>query len=278
MSLDTKAKTVLKQLKTGVHLVTITDTWLAKDNQDQIIKTKDNEIGVVIRFTNGKNFSYDKTFWIKGKREWEFVKMCAQAGINPAAKKFKEELGLIAESNKPTRRLWIFIKEVHDIDGEKYVQDEITGMPVVNYYIFDYSMCDNPKNKPLRKGDPERNNGEAADDFLSYRQITDAERATMNSKGIVTEKIEASLQNAPKEVRMEKAKEIIGSTAKKSTVMVPNNEFSMEKGQHFELPKKEEQPVLSDDDIFGNDFMPEETVPQVESSNEIPEENNNWVL
>lgn len=246
MSSTVKAKTQLKQLRTGIHLVTITDTWLLKDAADKIVKSNEGEVGLVIRFTNGKNFSFDKTYWIQGsqKREWEFKKMCVQAGINPAAPKFKAE--------STGKRLWIYIKEVHDIDGDQYIQDEVTGMPVINYYIFDYSMCDNPQNKPMRMGDPDTNNGEAKGDFLDYRQISDAEKFAMDNKDKVT-----LPENAPKAERVKAAKEIMGNTLVKASALQPNNEFSMQKDSHYELPKKPKAMELSDDDIFSDEMVSE---------------------
>ena len=242
MSSEIKAKTQLKQLRTGIHLVTITDAFLVKDNLGKPLKLPSGEVGLTIRFTNGKNFSFDNNYWIKGDREWIFKKMCAQAGINPANPKFKLE--------STGKRLWIYIKEVHDIDGDQYICDEITGLPVINYYIFDYSMCDNPQNKPIKAGDPDKNNGEASGEFIDYRQISPTEKYSRDNKENVSASDDFNLETAPKAVRLEKAKEIIGTTAPKSKTMQPNNEFSMEVGQHVELPKlkKEEQP-LSEEDI-----------------------------
>ena len=268
MSLETKAKTQLKQLLTGIHLVTITDVWLAKDNQGKPIKTAEGETGVTVRFTNGKNFSFDNTFWLKGSREWMFKKMCSQAGINPSAPQFKAE--------SVGKRLWIYIKEVHDIDGDLYIQDDITGMPVINYYIFDYSMCDNPKNKPLRKGDPDTNNGEASDDFLGHRQISATQKLEKENKVQVT-----SSASAPKEQRIEKAKEIMGDTLVKSKVMQPNTEFHMEVGVTEPLPKRE--PQISNDDIFNDDFMDDnvsetKVEPTTSKGNDIPDDEEIWEL
>lgn len=154
-------KRKLRQLKTGVHLVCVTDVIIVKDDDGKIIKTKEGETGIVIRFSTGDNLHFDQEYWINGTRQSFFLKMCASAKIDPSNQKFKAEA--------TGKRLWICIKEVYDIDGDKVVLDELE-QPVINYYLFDTLTCLDPNKKPIIPGDPGLDNI-ASGAFLDYRQI-----------------------------------------------------------------------------------------------------------
>lgn len=160
--MKTEARTKLKQLKTGVHLVCITDAVIIRNDDGTIKETsEEGEVGIAIRFSTGDNQHFDKDYWINGSRHSFFIKMCASAKIDPTNLKFKAEA--------KGKRLWICIKEVHDIDGDKIVMNELE-QPVINYYLFDTIPCLDPNRKPIVKGDP------GVDDiasgvFLDYKQI-----------------------------------------------------------------------------------------------------------
>lgn len=186
MSLTTTAKTQLKQLKTGIHLVTITDASLAKDHTGQLILSNNGEKGICIKFTNGKNLSFENTYWIKGDKEWIFKKMCSAANIDASQPKFKAEA--------VGKRLYIFIREVHDVDGDEIVIDEVTMQPIVNYYIFQYSEYFDNGITPVVAGNPETNNGIASGDFIDYRQI-DAIAKQLRKQRMPEQKSKAIMPN-----------------------------------------------------------------------------------
>lgn len=179
MSLSTEVKVVRKDLKTGVHLVTIVGGQLVKGHDKQPIVTKDGEVGLTVRFANSKKEAFDKVFWLKGKREKEFNKMLNAAQVRLETKNFNVDA--------KGHRLWIYIREVYDIIDDEILVDEITGEQVVNYYIFDYSPAINPENRPAVMGDPETNGGIAGGKFIDYRQVKELEGVKKKSE--VKEKV-----------------------------------------------------------------------------------------
>lgn len=160
MKVESKVK--LKQLKSGVHLVCISDAALIKDKDQMPLITEDGETGISIRFSTGDNRHFDVDYWLNGPRQEAFNKMCASAGINVDNPRFRAE--------SKGKRLWICIKEIHDIDGDKLVVDDLTG-PAINYHLFDTIPCIDPNRKPVVKGNPDDNDGVASGVFLDYRQI-----------------------------------------------------------------------------------------------------------
>lgn len=156
-----QAKTKLKQLKTGVHLVVITDAVLIKDHENMPFITPAGETGLTVRFSDGANNHFDQDYWLNGDRQHFFDKMAATANIDTSNPQFKAEA--------KGKRLWICIKEVHEIDGDQPVTD-ITG-PVINYYMFDTIPCLDPNKKPVVKGDPAENDGMPSGAFLDYKQV-----------------------------------------------------------------------------------------------------------
>lgn len=155
------------ELKTGIHLVSIIDASIWKDENGNPKLTDKGETGIVIKFADGNNHVFENVYYLKGDREVFFKKMCSSAKINleEVAKtgKFKAEaLG---------KRLWLFIKEVWDIDQDTPVLDDLTNEPVIRYYIFDTASFNNPDVRPSKLGDPAKNNGIATDDFVEYRQV-----------------------------------------------------------------------------------------------------------
>lgn len=155
----------LKELTTGVHLV-ILGGFTAVRNPDGTPKVSDSgEKGIIVRFIDGFNKSFDKTFWVLGSREFEFNKMLVAAGIDKSQYKSFSEIAKAATN----KRIWISIQEIHTVDGENEIGE-------IDYRIFDYDPCLNPEKKPTKKGDPASNpKGIASGDFLSYRQIKNSD-------------------------------------------------------------------------------------------------------
>lgn len=149
---------LLKELTTGVHLV-ILGGFTAVRNPDGTLKESETgEKLIQVRFTDGFNKHFDKQYWVKGKREFEFNKMMTCAGIDRSKPMPLKEM----EATATGKRLWISIQEVHTIDGTEEVG-------VVDYQIFDYDPCLNPEKKPTKKGDPENNKGVAGGDFVTCK-------------------------------------------------------------------------------------------------------------
>jgi hypothetical protein len=264
MSLDVQTKTTIKQLKTGIHLVTIIDAELVKDKDKNIIKTPDGEIGILITFADGKNNKFQNAYWItppkyEGKKDWIFLKMTSAANININNTKFKAE--------SKGKRLWIYIKEVHSINLDEPVCDELTGEPIINYYIFAYGACSDESIKPSMMGNPQTNGGIAAGSFLDYNQITETsskkeliakqqksvmqpsdefdlpeqpelftQRMSIDRQPTIVGKVIddefdleplPTLKDAPKEQRIAKAKEIIGSA--KPKMFDENGNYALDK-------------------------------------------------
>jgi len=215
MSLSTKVNVVRKDLKTGIHLVTIAGGKLVKGPDQKPVVTKDGEVGLTVRFVNSKKEAFDKVFWLKGKREKEFKKMLNSAQVKLKTKNFNVD----AKGHV----LWIYIREVYDIIDDEIVIDEITGEQVINYYIFDYSPAANPENRPAVMGDPEINGGIAGGKFIDYRQVKEME-------GVV-KKSEVKDDNFPLEEN---------PLEKKKTAMQPNSDFQKETSSQPAIPQNNE--------------------------------------
>lgn len=196
--LNIEAKNKIKELKTGVHLVAITDAMIIKNSAGEPALSTAGEMGIIVRFTDGANQSYDQDYWLGGTREQFFISMCAAANIDRENPKFKK-----ASKGK---RLWICIKEIWDVDGEDIVKDELTGEPVINYYLFKTIPYIEPGKKPTVPGDPEadpKNN--PSGQFLDYNQI-DKDYKTEN---IFEKKNKDEARNKSKATVVAEAKKII---------------------------------------------------------------------
>lgn len=147
----------LKEITTGIHLVILGGFTAVKNPDGTLKESETGEKLIQVRFTNGHNKHFDKQYWVKGAREHEFNKMITCAGID------RKKYGTFKEiaSAATGVRLWIYIREIYEINGEECGD-------IMDYQIFDYSPCLNPEKKPLRKGDPEDNKGVAGGDFISY--------------------------------------------------------------------------------------------------------------
>lgn len=201
-----QAKTKLKQLKTGVHLVAITDAVQIKDHDNMpLIDKVTGESGITIRFSDGDNNHFDQDYWFNGDRQHFFDKMAATANIDPSNRQFKAEA--------KGKRLWICIKEVHEIDHDQPVTD-ING-PVINYYLFDTMPALHPFKKPLVKGDPADNDGVASGAFLDYKQTNGNVSITINN-GMITGMTITNHERLEQAAKQDLIKEIESHLAPKS--------------------------------------------------------------
>jgi len=249
---NTEVKKRTTELTTGIHLVSIIDAGIVKGPDGKPKVTESGEIGIMITFADGKNHIFQQIYYTKGEREYFFKKMCASANIDldEVAKtgKFKAEAR--------GKRVWIYIKEVWDIDGVDVVKHDVTGQPIITYYVFETSFVGNVDNRPAMKGDPAKNNGTPSDKFIEYRQIYKTP-PTLEEKAhaaisednddfpdvhfdAVTPKIDPNIVEKP--IIYGTAGGMKGNQAfhdhwKKSEAMQPNNDFAEQKqeaAKHFE--------------------------------------------
>jgi len=150
----------LKELTTGVHLVIIGGFTAVKNPDGSLKESKTGKKLIQVRFTDNFNKSFDKQYWVKGSREFEFNKIMTCVGIDRTKySTFKE---MIAEALN--KRLWLCIQEVSLIDGEDIIE--------TYNQIFDYEPCINPEKKPVKKGDPANHpKGIPQGDFITCKQI-----------------------------------------------------------------------------------------------------------
>ena len=245
MGLTIEEKHRKVELLTGVHLVYILDASLIKgpDKKPLVIKRKGfKEIGITIKFADNNNEEFDNNYYIGGDRERFFKKMCKHAGINL---KRAKETGKFRKEAKG-KRLFICIKEIHDVNLDKPVVNEVTGEPVINYYIFNTSPLSEPMITPDVTGDPKNNKGVPGGKFIDYRQV-----------GIVEEIEEdddfddfANPEVAPKKVKL------------KSGVVRGNAAFEKNYNQGKNLPQNDDfstQPAEpkreADDDVIDFDEL-----------------------
>jgi len=98
----------LKELTTGVHLVIIGGFTAVKNPDGSLKESKTGKKLIQVRFTDNFNKSFDKQYWVKGSREFEFNKIMTCVGIDRTKySTFKE---MIAEALN--KRLWLCIQEV----------------------------------------------------------------------------------------------------------------------------------------------------------------------
>jgi hypothetical protein len=238
MGLGKEDKFKKQDLKTGVHLVTILDATLIKgpDKKPKMfIRGDKKEVGIIIKFSNAKGAIYENTYYVGADRAFYFNTMCSHAGIN------------LVEANKNNafkkeakgKRLWIFINEIHDVNLENPVLHDITGEPIINYYLFKTAACNNPENRPILLGDPHNNKGIVGGEFIDYRQVEISNNVKVESNDeftmpIITE----TVQTKTGEVKSNKA--------------FKEQYTAMEKNQNFlnEVPEVKEK----SDDIDFSDF------------------------
>jgi len=230
-----------EQLQTGVHLVTITEASILKDADKNPVVTPSGDTCLVIKFSDSYCKTIEQTYYIGGDKEWLFKKMCAHAEI---------DLEKVAQTGKfkaeaVGKRLWLFVKELHDIDGEDHVLDETTGQPVIHYLVFGSMVCSNPENRPNIKGDPKNNGGEPYDEFIGYRQVD-------NSVGKSRSAIIAKPVTKPIETDDFADLDL---TVKTTAGEVKGNKAFVEVYQKIEESKpKEEKQITPDTEVDWDDF------------------------
>jgi len=165
MSLEAEKSKRISEITAGVHLVTILSMKrLLDSNKNQVIK--DGEMAIIITFATGDNRRHEQVYYLgKGNegRERYFTSMCLDAGVD-MSKTPLEKKDVIG------KRLWIAIKEVFTlINGGEDVLKDITGAEVIEYFVFQTAPVFDPERAPTWKGDPAKNDGNAMDLFVGYK-------------------------------------------------------------------------------------------------------------
>ncbi len=129
MSLEAQSRTKKTELHGGIHLVKITGMGRYLDSAKNTI-IKDNQMGIVITFSNDKGEQHEQVYWIGGDKEKYFTQMCIDAMIDMSQTPLKKSAAIGKE-------LYIAIREVYTlINGGTEVKKDIVGNDIVEYYIF----------------------------------------------------------------------------------------------------------------------------------------------
>jgi len=155
------AKHRRSDLRTGVHLVSISDLSFLRNAAKEIIKV-DGFAAIVVKFTN-KTGTHEQMYICDGSyRQKYFSKMLADAGVVVENGKNPHKDAIVG------KKLYVAVQEVHRVDNEKVVFED--GEPLIEYHIFKTAKYDETF-APRINGDPLTNNGIASGDFVSYRNI-----------------------------------------------------------------------------------------------------------
>lgn len=239
---NAQVKKRVTELRTGVHLVSIDEIKHVKDMEGKWKTLPSGEKLIVVIFKDKENHKYEQTYYLKGDREYHWKKMCMIAKVN--LDRVKETGKLKPEALG--KRLWLAIKEVHDIDGTEALIDDLTDMPVINYYVFNVIDASNPENRPSILGDPHKNKGVPSDEFIDYRQIrkdyVEPVEDDFPDEGFIDDKIKGldnKVLTSKGEVKANAA--MASAYVKPDAGMTPNTDFH------------KKAPVQASNDDFGND-------------------------
>lgn len=180
MTLEIPKKHIRNELKAGVHLVMIHSVKVHLDDQKNPIKNN-GEIALLVTFVTGQepNMYHDQVYWIgKGEagKERFFTKMCIDAGIDMSITPMTEKMA-------KNKRVWIAIREVYTlINNGADVLKDIGGNEVREHFIFNTAPVHDASKAPTWKGDPAKNNRQAADEFVGYRYENETAYETIKSE------------------------------------------------------------------------------------------------
>lgn len=150
------------ELKTGVHLVSISDLFYLRNAQKEIIKI--NDFPAIIIQYKSKEGLHEQLYVIdKSHQQYFFDKVLADAKVPKEDKKpFKKEdcIG---------KKLYIAIQEVHYVNNENVILEN--EKPKIDYQIFETIPCSEGI-MPKILGDPIFNNGRPTDKFITYKNIS----------------------------------------------------------------------------------------------------------
>lgn len=150
------------EIKTGVHLVEISDLFYLRNAAKEIIKINGFP-AIIVQFRNKGGIHEQMYLADKGVRQKYFYDVLRNAKVPfEAGQSPKKE-------NCIHKKLYIAIQEIHHVCDENIVKEN--GEPIIEYRIFK-TIPVNGDIVPKLKGDPLFNNGIAQDDFKTYKNTS----------------------------------------------------------------------------------------------------------
>ncbi len=150
------------ELKTGVHLVTISDMFYLRNAEKEIIKF-DGFPAIIIQF-KGKTGLHEQLYVIdKGNRQFYFDKVLSDAKVPVEPGKPAQKVDCVG------KKLYVAIREVRYVNDENVVMEN--GEPVIEYQIFQ-TIPSVEGIIPNLKGDPALNNDRPMDQFVTYKNTS----------------------------------------------------------------------------------------------------------
>jgi hypothetical protein len=175
--LETKKKRI-SMIKTGVHLVMISDLFYLKGADGKPIANTTGQLTMAVQFKNDKNEVHEQHYLLDGDwRQEQFNKMlnAAQLNTNEQLKK-KDAVG---------KRLWIAIKEIHFVNDDVVVMED--DKPKIDYYIFRTCPFIENGRKPAIVGDPADADGYASGAFLDYKNVSQSGEVRIQESSVEPE-------------------------------------------------------------------------------------------
>lgn len=162
MGLSFKIEVRNQSIEAGIHLAFIDNIRLLKNRDGTPTLTGQNEGLITVTFGNKDGNKIDRTYIIGSERQKMFDKLMKDAGIETGeGASVKSAIG---------KRVWIAVREESEYSetGEKIGE--------TSYYVFKTFPFIEGFVKPSMIGDPEKNNGIPAGDFVLYKQAKTYEK------------------------------------------------------------------------------------------------------
>lgn len=163
------AKHRRSDLKTGVHLVFISDISFLRNAAKEIIKV-DGFAAIVVQFKGEIGMHEQMYICDNGYRQKYFTKMLEDARVPIEKGKHPHKDVILG------KKVYVAIQEVHHVDNERVVLQD--GEPMIEYHIFKTIKYDE-NIAPKLKGDPLLG-GVASGDFVTYKNFAKTMGTDMN--------------------------------------------------------------------------------------------------
>jgi len=156
MGLNFKIEHRNQSIGAGVHLAFIDNIKLLKNRDGSPTLTSQNEGLITITYCDKNGNKIDRTYVIGSERQKMFDKAMKDAGIETGeGASVKSAIG---------KRIWIAVREeIEDSESGQQIGEKV-------YYVFKTFPYLEGFIKPSIIGDPEKNDGIPAGDFVLYKQ------------------------------------------------------------------------------------------------------------
>lgn len=168
----------LSEIKTGTHLVIISDIFILKNSNKEPIKIN-GFLAIIVKFKDILSNIHEQIYIMDdGFKQKYFTDMLNSAQVT-------------SQNNKPdkkeilNKKLWISIQEIHYVEDDKIVND-FEGNPKIEYQIFKTNKYIEGMKKPILKGDESLNNGIYMDSFITYKNISISDHKEFPVKDSIT--------------------------------------------------------------------------------------------